>query len=91
MMFWYGNGMGAWGYILMTISMVLFWGLVMFGVIALVRYLARADRPDRPAGGTRATAEQVLAERFAAGEIDQQDYQQRLDVLRGQRRPLPKP
>jgi putative membrane protein len=41
MMWWYGNGMNAWGYTLMTVSMMLFWGLVIFGVIASVRYLAR--------------------------------------------------
>ena len=83
MMFWYGNGMGGWGYALMPVSMVLFWGLVILGVIALIRYFART--PQRP-DGTRAahpTAEQVLAERFARGEIDEQEYHSRLAALRG--------
>ncbi len=46
MMWWYGNGNGmdGWGYGLMTVSMVLFWGLVTFGVIAMVRHLGRKDR-----------------------------------------------
>jgi putative membrane protein len=88
MMWGYGSGMGVWGYTLMTISTVLFWALIIGGVIALVRYFARADRST---GDTRTAPEQVLAERFAAGEIDEQEYQQRLDVLRGQRRELPKP
>jgi putative membrane protein len=86
-MWWYGNHMSGWGYAFMTITMVLIWGLIILGVIALLRYLARGDRPPT----SRLTAEQVLAERFARGEIDEQEYQQRLDVLRGVPRPVAKP
>ncbi len=32
MMYWYGSGMSGWGYALMTVSMVLFWGAVIFGM-----------------------------------------------------------
>ncbi len=90
MMWWYGNGNGTdgWGYTLMAVSMVLFYGLVIVGVITMVRYLGRRDRSIATA---RPTAEQVLAERFAQGEIDEQEYRQRLDVLRGGPRPLVKP
>jgi putative membrane protein len=92
MMWGYVNGMGAWGYALMTISTVLFWALIIIGVIALVRSFARTDRAPRDqATSARAVLEQVLAERFAAGEIDEQQYQQRLDVLREHHRPLAKP
>ena len=91
MMWWYGNGNGngidGWGYGLMTMSMVLFWGLVIYGVIALVRYLGRQDR----SAAVRPTPEQVLAERFAHGQIDEQEYRQRLATLRGGPRPLVKP
>ncbi len=92
MMWWYdnsnGSGMNGWGYALMTVSMVLFWGLVIFRVIALVRYIGRQDRSVTP---PRLTPEQVLAERFAHGQIDEQEYQQRLDTLHGRPRPLIKP
>jgi putative membrane protein len=87
MMWWYGNGMDGWGYALMTVSVLLFWGLVVFGVIAWVRHVGRQDRSI----GARPTPEQVLAERFAHGQIDEQEYRQRLDVLRGGPRPLVKP
>ncbi|MEK6439193.1 SHOCT domain-containing protein [Pseudonocardia sp. T1-2H] len=79
--------MGGWGYGLMSVSMVLFWGLIIFGVIALVRYLGRSDRST----AARPTPEQVLAERFARGEIDEQEYHQRLDALRGRSRPYVEP
>ncbi len=92
MMWWYGNGNGngmdGWGYVLMTVSTVLFWGLVIFGVIALVRYLGRQDRL---VAASRPTPEQVLAERFAHGQIDEPEYRERLDALRGGPRPLAKP
>ncbi|MFD8495802.1 SHOCT domain-containing protein [Amycolatopsis sp. NPDC059657] len=83
MMFWYGNGMSGWGYVLMTVGMVLFWGLVIFGVVALVRYLARSSQRPEGLGAPRPTPEQVLAERFARGEIDEQEYRSRLATLRG--------
>ena len=89
MMWWYGNsnGMDSWGYTLMTVSMVLFWGLVIYGVIVFVRYLGRQDRSVT----VRPTAEQVLRERFARGEIDDREYRERLEALRGGPRPLVKP
>lgn len=77
MMYWYGNGMNGWGYAVMTIGMILFWAVAILGGVALVRHLTR------PADATRvSTAEQVLAERFAHGEIDQEDFEQRLKALR---------
>ncbi len=93
-MFWYGNGFdngGGWGYALMIIGMLVFWGLVIGGVVLLFR---QPDRRDRVAGGmvpAHRTAEQLLAERFARGEIDEHEYHQRLDTLRGGPRPLVKP
>jgi putative membrane protein len=87
MMWWYGNGMGGWGYALMLVINVLFWGLIIFGVVALVRYLASGDR----AAGPRLTPEQLLAERFARGEIDEEEYHQRLTILRHGPRPRVEP
>jgi len=88
-MWWYGNGNGngidGWGYALMTVSMVLFWGLVIFAVVAFVR---RSSRGDQSVAAARPTAEQLLAERFARGDIDEHEYRERLDALRGGPRPL---
>ena len=87
MMWWYGPGMNGWGYGLMTVSMVLFWALVIFGVIAVVRYLGRGNRETT----VRPTPEELLAERFARGDIDEDEYQQRRDLLTGGPRPLIRP
>lgn len=83
MMYWYGNGIGGWGYALMAIGMALFWGAVIFGIVALVRY-GRRDGPQRrePAEPPAPGPERLLAERFARGEIDEDEYLQRLTSLR---------
>lgn len=92
MMYWYGSGMSGWGYALMTVSMVLFWGAVIFGIVALVRYFGRSGQPPAapPPPWTPAspgTPERLLAERFARGEIGEEEYRQRLAVLRGEGEP----
>ena len=87
MMYTYGEHMSGWGYALGTISMVLLWSLLVLAIAATVRYLGR-DRREHSAAPPPApptpppTAEQVLAERFARGEIDADEYRQRLDTLR---------
>jgi putative membrane protein len=75
MMWWYGTGMNGWGYALMTATMVLFWALVVVGVVVLVRYLGRARHAAAP------SPEEVLAERFAAGEIDEDRYRHDRELL----------
>ena len=77
MMWQYGNGMGGWGLGLMAVGNLVVWALVVVGVVALLRHLdRRGATPHRP------TAEELLAERFARGDITEQEYRERLDVLR---------
>ena len=96
MMYGDGSGMGGWGFALMAISLVLFAALVIAGVAALVRYLGRSGQqggggPGPSVSERRATPEQLFAQRFARGEIDEDEYRRRLDVLHSPRRPLAKP
>lgn len=64
---------------LLTLLMI---ALVILAIIALVRYIGhQADAG--PGFGRRTTrAEEILAERFARGEIDEDEYRQRLGTLR---------
>ena len=76
----------------MTISMILFWGAVIFGIVMLVRYAGRSGQPPAAppwpqAPGSRQSPEGLLAERFARGEVDEEEYRQRLAVLRGEGQP----
>jgi putative membrane protein len=81
MMWGYQWGWGGW--LMMTVMMVLFWGLIIAGIIALVRYLG-APRQDRrtSSDSERPSAEEVLAERLARGEIDEDEYTRRRELLR---------
>ena len=79
-MYPYGEHMSGWGYALGIIGMVLFWTVLVLAIAAAVRHLDRKRRESFPPPPP--TAEQVLAERFARGEIDADQYGQRLDTLR---------
>lgn len=80
MMWWYGPGMSGWGYALMAVGTILFWALLILAGIALARYL-RTGTERTPQMRQHPTPDQLLAERFARGEIDEQEYRQRLDTL----------
>jgi putative membrane protein len=79
MMWWYGPWMTGWGSVVMGIGLVLFLALIVLGVVALVRYLPTTDRRSHP---PRPAPEELLAERFARGEIDEREYLERLATLR---------
>jgi putative membrane protein len=76
----WGNHMDDWGagwWIAMALGMVLFWGLVIVGVVWLVRSVPwRADQ--RGAGPI-----EILDRRLAAGEISADDYRERREILEG--------
>jgi uncharacterized membrane protein len=79
-----GWGWGAW--LVMSIMMVLFWGLVIAGIVVLVRYLTGSRQGGGPAAASgRSSAEDILAERFARGEIDEDEYTKRRQRLREDR------
>jgi putative membrane protein len=84
MMFWYDHNMGWWGWAGMGIGMVLFWALLIAGIVVLFAYISgdRQDRQIRPDTTPKASPEQVLAARFAHGEINETEYRDRLAVLR---------
>jgi len=83
-MMWGWQGWSWWGWLAMTVGMIAFWGLVIWAVVAIFRGSGWTGRWEQPGPGRR-DPEQLLAERFAAGEIDEEEYQRRLQVLRSTR------
>jgi putative membrane protein len=80
MMGWYvGDHMTGWGWVGMTLSSMLFIALLVLGGMLLVGV---ARQGDRPAESVR-SPEQVLAERYARGELSDEEYRERLATLRG--------
>lgn len=81
MMWWHGDWNG-WAWLAMSASMLAFWGLLIWGVVTVIRNSNSATATDAVgAGGTR-DPEQILRERFARGEIDEAEYEHRREVLR---------
>ena len=83
----HGWGWGWGGWIVMGLLMVVFWAVVITLVVLAIRYFT-SDRSS--AGATRAApapsrAEDLLAERLARGEIDADEYRQRMALLREHR------
>jgi len=90
MMGWYGwNHMGSWGWFTMAVSTVLLLGLVVGGIVLLAR--AGQWPSQRFSSPPPRSAEELLGERFARGEIDEEEYRRRLAALtrRDHTAPLP--
>jgi len=86
------EGLGWGGWLLWVLFMVALWALVIMAVVWLVRSFTHrgpmtAQRGTQVHGG----AEQILAQRFAHGQIDENEYRSRLGVLRGEPMATPTP
>jgi putative membrane protein len=78
----YGMGGGNWWWMSIMMFAIL-GGLIWIG-ITLVRHGNHTPHPQTPGAPTppaRQTPQELLAERLARGEIEPDDYRQRLDAL----------
>ena len=71
---WNDMGFGGWGWGGgMGLGMVLFWGAIIAVIVLAVRFLgndAAARRNDN-------TPQQILKQRYARGEIDKEEFEQK--------------
>src|SRR5215469_4471582 len=77
MMFWYGAHWAFWQAGLMWGGMIVFWGLLIWAVYALVTTARKASRDDSDRGEAR----RILDRRLARGEIDETEYQRLRELL----------
>jgi putative membrane protein len=85
----YGYGMGGWMWLWGAGLIILV--LLLVGGLVWAMVAATANRPtpagDRPVDGARpapaSTARQILEERYARGELDTEEYRERLQTLAG--------
>ena len=85
MMGWYNNGgMDAGNWIAMILMMSIFWGAVIFAGVMLFRGTSNDRGPresDRVEGVTHRNPVDILDERFARGELENEEYEARKAVL----------
>jgi putative membrane protein len=67
---------GAWG-VGMMVTMLVFWGLVIAGIVLAIRSLARQGE-----GARSDRALDILRERYARGEINKEEFEARRRDLR---------
>jgi putative membrane protein len=61
---------GGWGMGFGMLFMLLFWVLIILGIAALIRWLPSRSSRDK-------TPLDILQERYARGEIDREEYEQK--------------
>lgn len=81
-----GYGYDGWGWgwghmIFGSVMMIGFWAGVILVVILAVRWLGGGTRHKHTESSNRTQALDVLKERFARGEIDQQEFEERKRLL----------
>ena len=80
----YGGGWGWVGWIITAVVLVVIFAALIAAVVVAIRYLS-GHRGGPGASQQARGAEDVLAERFARGEIDADEYRQRVTLLREHR------
>ena len=84
---WMHGGWG-WGWMsLMMVMMLLFWGAVITGIVWLIRG-ASWGPPSPERSVTKEGPVDILDRRFAEGEISEDDYRARREVLARHGEPL---
>ena len=73
-----GWGMGWWG----LIPMLLFWGLIIAGVVFLIKVLVKGGNKTGSGFSDTSRSLEILEERFARGEITQEEFEQMKKVIR---------
>ncbi len=69
--------MGGFGWMwLMPIFFIIFWGLVIWGIVALVRGLSGSRSSDSSSSRPDSALE-VLKKRYARGEINKEEYEEK--------------
>jgi putative membrane protein len=81
MMGWGGQGygmggMGGFG----GIVMILFWGLIIVGIVLVITYFT-AGQGVGPSNRSYSDPIQILRERYARGEIDTEEFEERRKIL----------
>lgn len=80
MMYGFNNGMGGEFGIFGGIVMIFWWVLIIAGIVIFVKWMIQQNGAS---GSHRKSAIDILKERYARGEIDKKEFEEKLkDLLR---------
>lgn len=78
-----GGGWGAFGWLWMIVALLFWGGLLTIIVWAVMRIFPAQRTGGGPPERGAASAEEILRGRFARGEIDAEEYEERRRILHG--------
>jgi putative membrane protein len=76
--------MGGGGWLWMLLPLLFWGGLLAFAAWALIRIFPNRGGGRDP-GAQEESAEEILRKRFARGEIDAEEYERSIEILKGKR------
>jgi len=79
-----GPGMMSWGYGMgwfMGIVNIIFWVAVIVGVIYLIKWLSTSSKQGDRGAKTEDSAMEILRKRYAAGEINKEEFEEKKRYL----------
>jgi putative membrane protein len=74
-----GYGTGWFG----GIVMIVFWILILVGLVFLIKWLIQSTGRDKATGSSGNRSLEILKERYAKGEIDKQEFESKKKDLSG--------
>ena len=77
MMGGFGHGMGGFGFIMM----IAFWILIVVGIVFVIRWLAASTNAAKSTHAIGETPQDILKKRYARGEIDKAEFEEKKKVL----------
>ena len=63
------------------VFMIVFWILVLVGLVLVIKWLIQATSRGKVEGNTGVRAMEILKERYASGEIDKTEFEEKKKVL----------
>ena len=80
--YWHYGWEWGWGHMLFgSMMMILFWGGIIFVIVLATRWLGGRSSQDAAPTAPRGSALDIVEQRFARGDIDKEEFEDRKRLL----------